>query len=139
MASQRFGIQETIDRENTDLTLQDISMKLGTQLNTLEYQSIPAQTEALYSGEIDAMVINEMYRSLILEKHPDFDTETRVLDAFTYEQEVEESSKADIQVSMSLLACICPETTSGARSLSITDVPMSILLRRSILQRSRCC
>ena len=37
---------------------------------------------------------------MILEKHPDFDTETRVLDAFTYEQEVEESSKADIQVSM---------------------------------------
>ena len=33
LASQRFGIQETIDRENTDLTLQDISMKLGTQLN----------------------------------------------------------------------------------------------------------
>lgn len=54
--------------------------------------------QALYSGKVDAIIINEIYRSLVLEDFPNFNSETRVLEGFTYTKVIEETSKADIKV-----------------------------------------
>ncbi len=101
LVGKDFGIQKVIDRENTDLTLKDLEGKLNYHFTTVEYESWKAQAQALYDQEVDAIVINELYRSLILEDFEDFDEDTKVLEGFTYEKEVEqksESSKLDIKV-----------------------------------------
>lgn len=98
LAGKRFGVQRLIDKENTVLTIKDLEARLGEQVTTVEYESLKLGVQALYSGKVDAVVINEAYRSLIKENFPEFDTETRVLDAFTYEKEIEETSKADVKV-----------------------------------------
>jgi LCP family protein required for cell wall assembly len=98
LRGKRFGIQKTIDRENTDLTLSTLQERFNEKVTTTEYESLKSQIQALYSGKIDAIIINEVYRSLIREDFEKFDTETRVVDAFTYKKEAKENSKADIKV-----------------------------------------
>ncbi len=96
-----FGVQKLLDRENTELTLNDLESKFEEKVDTVEYESWKSQVQALYNQDVEAIVINELYRSLILEDFENFDEETRVLDGFSYVKEVEvnqNSSKADIKV-----------------------------------------
>lgn len=98
LKGKRFGIQKTIDRENTDLTLRTLEERLNGSVKTIEYESLKSQIQALYSGKIDAIIVNEVYRPLIREDFANFDTETRVVDAFTYQKETKENSKTDVKV-----------------------------------------
>ncbi len=101
LKGKEFGVQKILDRENTELTLQDLEAKLQVQVDTVEYESWKSQVQALYNQDVEVIVINELYRSLILEDFEDFDEKTRVLDGFTYQEKIEKndnSSKADIKV-----------------------------------------
>ncbi len=99
LVGKDFGVQKVIDRENTELTLNDLEAKLQSRVDTIEYESWKSQVQALYNQDVDAIVINELYRPLILEDFENFDQETKVLEGFKYVEEVEQnSSKADIKV-----------------------------------------
>ncbi len=101
LKGKEFGVQKILDRENTELTLQNLEAKLQVQVDTVEYESWKSQVQALYNQDVEVIVINELYRSLILEDFEDFDEKTRVLDGFTYQEKIEKndnSSKADIKV-----------------------------------------
>ena len=80
-----YGIQKVIDRENTDVTLQSIEAHLKSDIDVKEYESLLTQVEALYSKEVGAIILNEKFRTLIVEEYEDFDTETRVLSSYRYE------------------------------------------------------
>lgn len=83
-----FGVQSILDRTNTNTTLSDLESRYTQGINTKEYDGFATQAQALYSREVDAIIINEAYRALIEEAYPKFNQETRVLDSFTYHEEI---------------------------------------------------
>lgn len=84
-----FGIVEENDRANTDKVIQDINDKLSTELSTITFQDFDSQVEALYNGEVGAIILGEAYREMILDIYEDFNEKTRVIFSHQIEKEVE--------------------------------------------------
>ncbi len=94
-----FGIQAMMDRENTEKTLADLQSRYGQGVVKAEYNGVFEQVNALYANEVDAIILNESYRALILETYPNFNSETRVLDGFSYKEKVEvKETKKEVDV-----------------------------------------
>lgn len=88
-ADYLFGIQEVLDRENTDKTIEKINGDLGIEMKIKAYSDLSLQVEALYGGEVDAIILNEAYRDTIKETYKDFDERTKVLTSHQIEIPVE--------------------------------------------------
>ncbi len=93
-----FGIQAIMDRENTDSTLAKLQEAYSQGIVKIEYSGVLEQVLALYNGEVDAIILNESYREIIVETYPLFNSDTRVLDAFTYEKKLEETDTVEEEV-----------------------------------------
>ena len=69
---------------------------LDSQVNGIAWTFSPDYTslsDSLYNKECDAIVINEAYRGIIEETHPEFDNETRVIYTIDVAKNVTESAK----------------------------------------------
>lgn len=75
----KFAVTETIDQENTQKTITEINKQLDTTIHTTPYDNLNAQAKALYGDEMDAMILNEAYRSLLDEEYPSFNDDTKVI------------------------------------------------------------
>jgi LCP family protein required for cell wall assembly len=96
-AGYLFGIQEVLDRENTDKTIERLNEDLGIEVKTQAYDDLSLQVDALYGGEVDAIILNEAYRDTVKETFKDFDERTRVLTSHQFEMPVEiEASDKDV-------------------------------------------
>ena len=95
-----FGIQSMMNRTRIDETMAGLESQYTQGIIKVEYDGFLEQVEALYAGNVDAILMNEAYRDIILETYPDFNTETRVLKSFSYEEKVvkKEESKAEVNV-----------------------------------------
>ena len=93
-----FGIQETLDQAGTQTSIQNLQSNYTQGVNTQAYSGFVAQVQALYSGEVDAIIMNEAYRDMVKEQYANFDTETRVLDSFTYEEEIASAPSSTVDV-----------------------------------------
>lgn len=92
-----FAIPEKIDVEHTKQTLADIHKQLNHEVKTKAFTSISEEADALFKEDVDAMILNEAYRSLLDEDHPQFDTETKVIYTFKIAKEVKAiGSKVDV-------------------------------------------
>lgn len=60
-----FAITEKYDVEHTKEALEKMKESVGKELRTRTYDSIPDMVAALYSGDVDAMILNEAYVELI--------------------------------------------------------------------------
>ncbi|MGL5978326.1 MAG: LCP family protein [Erysipelotrichaceae bacterium] len=74
-----FGIQQTSDLENTQHAIEAIEKKVKQSITTTPFDSYSAQVDALYNGSVDSIIINEAFRALIEDQHPEFSNETRVV------------------------------------------------------------
>lgn len=93
LTNGNLGANETTDKENVDKAKTDISDKIGNNYGYETYKNYDEAAEALYSGAIDAMIMNEAYRGLMENNYPHFDSETRVIYTFEITKEVESISK----------------------------------------------
>lgn len=92
-----FAIPETIDEEHTLATIEDINEQLNKTIKTASYANTNEQAGALLDEEVDAMILNEAYRSLLDENYPTFETDTKVIYTFKIAKEVKElGSKVDV-------------------------------------------
>lgn len=118
-----FGIQEILDRDNTDKTVEYFNKDLGIELSTVNYTELNLQVEALYKGEINAIIVNEAYRDTIEESYADFSEETRVLDSYKVETEIEVSTTDKVVTKDSFTVYISGIDTYGSiSSTSRSDV-----------------
>ena len=67
-----FGILTEIDRENTDKTLTEIQDTLGKAVTTVEYDSLTDLIQALFNGDVGAIVMNTAFID-VLEEIKDYD------------------------------------------------------------------
>lgn len=74
-----FAINKVSDRANTDQAIQKINDYLGEPIDVQEYDTYQDMLDALLSGEVDAMIMNEAYEAITEQHNEDFDTLTRIL------------------------------------------------------------
>lgn len=85
-----FGILHVQDRENTDKALEDAEKKVGKTLKTVAFEDPLTMVDALYTKEVQAIVLNQSFVEIIKEQYSTFKTDTRELEASQIETEVEE-------------------------------------------------
>lgn len=92
-----FGIQKTLDIDNTNTTIKKLNTELTTEIATKQYPDLNSQVNALYNGEVNAIIINEAYRDPILDIYSDFNEKTRVLTSNQIESDmnIEKSDKIE--------------------------------------------
>ncbi|MCD8076829.1 MAG: LCP family protein [Lachnospiraceae bacterium] len=87
------GIQSVLDRDNTDQALEQLNSNLDNGVETTEYTGMGDMVQALYDEEVSAILFSESYRDMITDEYETFDTDTRILDTYTYETVVEVTSE----------------------------------------------
>jgi LCP family protein required for cell wall assembly len=85
-----FGILSTQDRENTDKSLEEAKKTAGQDLKTVEFVDTSTLVDALYAGEVQAIVFNEAFLNTIEDQYTTFSDDTRKLVEHEIETEVEE-------------------------------------------------
>ncbi|MFQ9933188.1 MAG: LCP family protein [Lachnospiraceae bacterium] len=76
-----FGILSSVDRENTDKTIDDIEENVGQEIKVEEFESWPELIASLYDGSVGAIILNSGYISSIVETegYETFESDTKVL------------------------------------------------------------
>lgn len=76
----KVGSLKKIGKEGTQKSLKDIK-KNNVSVNNKKYDNVPGLIKALYDGDVDAVILNEAYRSnvLELEGYNAFNDETKVI------------------------------------------------------------
>lgn len=76
----KVGSLKTIGKEGTQKSLKDIK-KNNVSVNNKKYDNVPGLIKALYDGDVDTVILNEAYRSnvLELEGYNAFNDETKVI------------------------------------------------------------
>ena len=77
--SYNFGVQYVMKPENTNETVDAINKKLGSEITTTEYQSLPEQANALMNGEVQAIIYNEAYTSLLEDSVEGYSDSVRII------------------------------------------------------------
>lgn len=93
-----FGILATQDRENTDKTLQASKETAGQELKTVEFMDTSTLVDALYAGEVQAIVFNEAFINSVEDQYKTFSKDTRKLVQHEIETKVEEQTYEDTDV-----------------------------------------
>ncbi len=90
-----YGILATLDRENTDKVVADTNTKLGTEIAVVEYNSVVELAEALYQGNVKAVVLNSAYIGMLTEidKYKDFESRTRSISMSEIVVEIKEQNQ----------------------------------------------
>lgn len=60
-----FGVQFERGGDNMQAAVTDIQDELGTEINTVECDSVQSQAQNLLDGEVDAIIYNEAYTELM--------------------------------------------------------------------------
>lgn len=91
-ASYRFGILSGYDDENTAQAVAAVESEIGSTINTNSYLSVFEMANALMAGELDAMILNSGYISILEadERYEMFSDNTRILAEVTIEGSGEE-------------------------------------------------
>ena len=81
----KIGVLKNINKEGTKKSLNDIS-KQNIGYSTEKFDNVPAMLQALYEGEVDAIILNEAYRSNVseIENYGNFNNETKVIHQTVY-------------------------------------------------------
>lgn len=81
----KIGVLKNINKEGTKKSLNDIS-KQNIGYSTEKFDNAPAMLQALYEGEVDAIILNEAYRSNVseIENYGNFNNETKVIHQTVY-------------------------------------------------------
>lgn len=88
LENKKIATNEQEDQKNLTDALSDIR----NQLKNAEYKNYidwSHLADALYNEDVDAILVNEAYRGMLQEKHPDLDVETRVIYQVEIKNEVE--------------------------------------------------
>lgn len=85
-----FALAETTDPEDAEKALAELERILGGTVQAVTYPSSFALIDALYAGEVDAIVLNSSYLSVLdsLEGYGDFNDRARVIHEYIIEKEI---------------------------------------------------
>ncbi len=127
IANKKVGQSSTMDPQGCQYLIEDVNSK-KIQFESVSYDSIQNECMALYSQEVDAILVNETYRDSIsdLEQFINFDEETKVIYTYTYESEKQETVEKVEDVTLEPFNILITGTDSreGVNAVSRSDVNM---------------
>ncbi len=90
-----FGILSVLDRENTDKVVASINSELKKEIEITEYANVLQMVDALYNGEIQAIVLNSAYISFVTDTpgYEDFESRIRSISSQEIVVEVKNDDK----------------------------------------------
>lgn len=96
-ARYNFGIQYQLKAEQTWDAIQAINDEVGITITTTEYTSLQEQAEMLLNREVEAIIYNDAFTSVIETEFEDFSDQIKII--YTYEIETEvENLVLDMQI-----------------------------------------
>ena len=99
LSGANFGILGTLEREDTDKTIVMLETELEETLVTTEYQSPVELVEGLVNAEVEAVILNSSYLTMVTDMEEYKDYADKVKCIFTYDIEtyiVEEDSDEEL-------------------------------------------
>lgn len=93
LSNKNFGIVSLGDVSTQTKVLEDLEKDLGLKPTTVCYDSYIDFGDALYDGNIDAIVLDEGSRGMLEENHSDFNDATKVIKQYIFKNEAKDISK----------------------------------------------
>jgi len=90
-ADYTFGIVNGNEKDKVDHTLEEVNKAAGKTVAVQEYNYLLDQVQALYNGEVGAIVYNESAKGTILETYETFEQDTRALESVEVKTKVQMS------------------------------------------------
>lgn len=127
VADETFGYSTSFDYENSLKTVDAIGKDVGHDVATIEYESVFDVVDALYSGEIGAMILNYSYEEIVsdMEGYEDFTALTKIIYEYEIETIIENQdgeTLKDITNEVFVLYLSGSDTRSAKLSTSRSDV-----------------
>lgn len=133
LKGKKVGRLNNVDKVGTNKLLKSVKKKKGSNyFKTKKFDGALSEVEALYNGEIDAMILNESYRGNVtsVEEYEHFSTETRVVySTFYYTTKKNDSLVvSDITKNPFTILISGNDTTGDVSELSRSDVNMLVTI-----------
>lgn len=78
LENKKIAINEQVDQKNLTNALSEVTKQVKNA-EYKNYQDWNSLIDALYNKDTDALLVNEAYRGMLEEKHPNLDIETKVI------------------------------------------------------------
>lgn len=126
-AGYTYGILQTLDRENTDATIQEMGADVGNSVQVAEYIGLTQLVDGLLNGETSAIILNEAYLDIIAEMENYTDIYSRIREVGAKQIEttientpIETTGSADDNIMEIFISGI--DTRGGMTAKSRSDV-----------------
>lgn len=87
-----FSYNSIIDKANSEAIVEKINTQLATDIHSITYSDWDTLINALYDEDVNAIILNEAYRSTLEEEFSDFSDRTRVLYSYEIESNLTSST-----------------------------------------------
>lgn len=83
-----FGIQTSLDQENNQKMVEDLTHVLGKEPDLSEYVNVQAEAQALLDGEIGAAIYNEAFTGIIEDSIEGYSDQVKILYQYGIDTEI---------------------------------------------------
>lgn len=139
MKDYRFGIMQTLDRENTDKTVAEVEDKLGSALNITEYEGLAEIADALLvNNTADALIFNSAYLDILseMEGYEDVADQLKEIHVQTVETTIESATEPQ-KDPLSFLKPFVSDTEEEKKNNTFTLYISGIDSRNGLIAKSR--
>ncbi|MFQ6792477.1 LCP family protein [Thomasclavelia sp.] len=89
----KFGISYQYDTTTVTKAIADMEDEIGEQKNMKKYDDYTSLADALYDGEVDAIIAGQEYKSMLEANHEGFDDDTKIIKSYEYESKLSVTTK----------------------------------------------
>ncbi len=127
-ADHTFGVQAGADMTKMYDAISQIEDEVGQELYTEEYEDVYSMVQALYDGDIDAIIYNTAYDGSIIEQFPNFASDVKELSNVEVrtEKEVIEGDSKDVTKNAFTVFISGIDTEGSIDTTSRSDVNMLV-------------
>lgn len=90
-----FGVQFERGGDNMQAAVEDIQKELGTEINTVECESVQDQAQSLLNGDVDAIIYNKAYTDLMDDAVSGYSDNVRIIYEMSIRVEVNFGGSGD--------------------------------------------
>lgn len=119
-----FGYTTTYDAENTTTAIDAMEKELNQELELTSYDTVHDMVDALYQGEVGAIILNEAYTSILeeQEEYMTFSSDTRMIYEYSVFSKLETSEEVDLTKQPFVVYISGSDTRSEKLATSRSDV-----------------
>lgn len=89
----KFGVSYQYDTTTITKAIADIENEIGEQDDITRYDDYTGLADALYNGEVDAIVVGQEYKPMLEANHESFDDDTKIIKSYEYESKLSVTTK----------------------------------------------